>query len=113
MIRSSARDEGASMNRPRVALIGVLAIIGAASSFHQALRAQTPAQSITVFQYRQVSADKVPEFVRRETTYWSKVAAKAVAAGKMTLWALLEQVGGYDLPNSPNFLLVSTVPNAD
>ena len=104
------------MNRLTVNVIGVLAVTVAALSFPQSSRAQTPNQSdqsVTIFQYRQVPADKVAEFVYRETTYWSKVAEKAVDAGKMTLWVLLEQVGGYDLPNSPNFLFVNTVPNVD
>ena len=104
------------MNRPTVRLIGVMAVTIAALSFQQSSWAQTPNQSdqsITIFQYRQVPADKVAEFVHRETTYWSKVAEKAVDAKKMTLWVLLEQVGGYDLPNSPNFLFVNTMPNVD
>ncbi len=104
------------MNRPTVKLIGVMAVTIAALSFQQSSWAQTPNQSdqsITIFQYRQVPADKVAEFVYRETTYWSKVAEKAVDAKKMTLWVLLEQVGGYDLPNSPNFLFVNTMPNVD
>ncbi len=104
------------MNRLTVNVIGVTAATVAAFSFQQSSRAQTPNQSdqsVTIFQYRQVPADKVPEFVYRETTYWSKVAQKAVDAGKMTLWVLLEQVGGHDLPNSPNFLFVNTVPNVD
>ena len=104
------------MNRLTVNFIGVLAATIAALSFQQSSRAQTPNQSdqsVTIFQYRQVPADKVAEFVYRETTYWSKVAEKAVDAKKMTLWVLLEQVGGHDLPNSPNFLFVNTVPNVD
>ena len=102
-----------SMKRPTVNFVGVLGIAIAALSFPQSSRAQTPDQSVTIFQYRQVPADKVAEFVYRETTYWSKVAEKAVDAKKMTLWVLLEQVGGYDLPNSPNFLFVNTVPDVD
>jgi hypothetical protein len=101
------------MNRPTVKLISVLAVTIAALSFQQSSRAQTADQSVTIYQYRQVPADKVAEFVYRETTYWSKVAQKAVDAKKMTLWVLLEQVGGFDLPNSPNFLFVNTVPNVD
>lgn len=68
---------------------------------------------VTSYQYRQVPANKVDEFIKRETTYWSKVAQKAVDAKKMSFWALLEKVGGYDLPNSSNFLFVNTFPNID
>jgi hypothetical protein len=70
-------------------------------------------RSITVYQYRHVPDDKIEEFVKRETTYWSKVAEKAVKDKSMTFWALLEKIGGYDLPNSSNYLFVNTFPNID
>ena len=60
------------------------------------------AQDITVYQYRWVAADKADEFVKRETTYWSKVAKKAEDNGKMEFWGLFEKVGGDNLQNSPN-----------
>jgi hypothetical protein len=69
--------------------------------------------SITVYQYRHVPDDKIEEFVKRETTYWSKVAEKAAKEKTMTFWALLEKVGGYDLPNSSNFLFINTFPDID
>ena len=68
---------------------------------------------ITVYQYRHVPDDKINEFVKRETTYWSKVAEKAVKDKSMTFWALLEKVGGYDLPNSSNYLFINTFPDVD
>jgi hypothetical protein len=68
---------------------------------------------ITVYQYRHVPDNKIDEFIKRETTYWSKVAEKAVANKKMTFWALLEKIDGYDLPNSSNFLFINTYPNID
>ncbi len=68
---------------------------------------------ISVYQYRQVPADKVEEFIKRETTYWSKVAQKAVDAKKMSFWGLFEKVGGYDLPNSSNFLFINGFSNID
>jgi hypothetical protein len=70
-------------------------------------------RAITSYQYRHVPEDKVAEFVKRETTYWSKVAEKAAANKTMTFWALLEKVGGYDMPNSSNFLFINTYPNID
>ena len=73
----------------------------------------TGVAQITVYQYRHVPGDKIDEFVKRETTYWSKVAEKAVANKTMTFWALLEKVGGYDLPNSSNYLFINTFPNID
>jgi hypothetical protein len=69
--------------------------------------------SITVYQYRHVPDVKIEEFVKRETTYWSKVAEKAAKEKTMTFWALLEKVGGYDLPNSSNFLFINTFPDID
>ncbi|MEI9908993.1 MAG: hypothetical protein WDO71_04590 [Bacteroidota bacterium] len=68
---------------------------------------------ITSYQYRRVPDDKIAEFIKRETTYWSKVAQKAVDNKTMTFWALLEKVGGYDMPNSSNFLFINTFPNID
>lgn len=71
------------------------------------------AQGITVYQYRHVPADKVDDFINRETTYWSEVAQKALEKGNLTFWALLQKVGGYDLPNSSNFLFVNTYNDID
>jgi hypothetical protein len=68
---------------------------------------------ITSYQYRRVPDDKIEEFIKRETTYWTKVAQKAVDDKKMSFWALLEKVGGYDLPNSSNYLFINTFSNVD
>jgi hypothetical protein len=75
-------------------------------------RAQTD-RSVTVYQYRRVPADKVDEFVKRETTYWSKVAEHAVKNKTMTFWALLEKQGDYDMPNTSNYLFINTFPDID
>ncbi len=77
------------------------------------LSSLTFGQGITVYQYRQVPADKVDEFIKRETTYWSKVAEKNFAKGNITFWALLEKVGGYDVQNSSNFLFINTYNDID
>ena len=73
------------------------------------------AQDITTYQYRHVASDKADEFIKRETTYWSKVARKAIDAGKMSFWALLEKVGGTDMATESNYLFVNSFPdiNAD
>jgi hypothetical protein len=71
------------------------------------------AQDITTYQYRQVSPDKTGEFIKRETTYWSKVARKAIDKGTLTFWALLERVDGADVQNAPNFLFINTYTNVD
>lgn len=77
------------------------------------LSSLTFGQGITVYQYRQVPADKVDEFIKRETTHWSKVAEKNLAKGNITFWALLEKVGGYDVQNSSNFLFINTYNDID
>jgi hypothetical protein len=46
------------------------------------------AQGITTYQYRRVPSDKQAEFIKRETTYWSKVAQKAIDNGTLTFWGL-------------------------
>ena len=75
--------------------------------------AQAPPTTVTCYQYRHVPDDKIEEFIKRETNYWSKVAQKAVDNKKMTFWALLEKIDGYDLPNSSNFLFVNTFQDID
>ena len=85
-------------------------------TFFIGLQLQSGAQndsSITVYQYRHVPENKIAEFIRRETTYWSKVAEKASKNKTMTFWALFEKIGGYDLPNSSNYLFINTFPNID
>lgn len=71
------------------------------------------AQGISTYQYRYVAPDKQAEFIKRETTYWSKVAQRAVDKGTLTFWALFEKVGGVDMPNSPNYLFINTYSNID
>jgi hypothetical protein len=68
-------------------------------------------ESISIYQYRKVDDGKVDEFIERETKYWSKVAQKAVDEGKLGFWGLFQKVGGYDMPNSSNFLFVNTFPD--
>jgi hypothetical protein len=75
--------------------------------------AQTTTGQITVYQHRYVAPDKVDEFVKRETTYWSEVAKKGIEKKKMTFWALLEKVGGTNMQHSANYLFVNTFPNID
>jgi hypothetical protein len=45
-------------------------------------------RSITSYQYRRVPDDKIAEFIKRETTYWSKVAENAVKQKTMTFWRI-------------------------
>ncbi len=69
------------------------------------------AQDITTYQYRHVAPDKVAEFIKRETTYWSKVARQAIDSGKMSFWALLEKVGGTDMGTASNYMFVNSFPD--
>jgi len=70
-------------------------------------------RSVTVYQYRRVPNDKIDEFIKRETTYWSKVAEHAVKNKTMSFWALLEKQGEYDMENSSNYLFINTFPDID
>ncbi len=70
-------------------------------------------RSVSSWQFRHVPNDKIDEFIKRETTYWSKVAQKAVDNKTMTFWALFEKVSGYDLQNSSNYLFINTFPDID
>ncbi len=70
-------------------------------------------EGITVYQYRQVPPDKIEEFIKRETTYWSKVAEKGLEKGNIQFWALLQKMGGFDIQNSSNFLFVNSYKDID
>ena len=70
-------------------------------------------QSISVYQYRHVPQENMNEFIKRETTYWSEVAQKAIDKGKLEFWALLVKQGGQDLPNSSNVLFINTYKDID
>ena len=93
----------------------ISAIIYCLAIFVLTLQTNLHAQdrSVTTYQYRRVPQDKIDEFIKRETTYWSKVAQKAIDNKTMTFWALFEKVGGYDMPNSSNFLFINTFPDID
>ena len=88
-----------------------LAVAFFVMSFLPGFSSSSLAQDITTYQYRHVAPDKVDEFVKRETTYWSKVARKAIDDGKMSFWALLEQVGGTDLATQSNYMFVNSFPD--
>lgn len=74
---------------------------------------QLSAQGITYYQYRKVPDSKIEEFIKRETTYWSKVAQKAIDNGHLQFWGLFEKVSGGDAQNSSNFLFINTFTDID
>ena len=88
-------------------LAGLLALV-----FIAGMQVQSIAQ-VTTYEYLRVPDDKIGEFIKRETTYWDKVKDKAIKDKKMTFWGLLEKVGGYDMPNSSNYLFINTYPDID
>ncbi len=96
-------------NSLTVSAINFSLIIGCLAVFSPTIKAQ----EITTYQYRQVAPDKIDEFIKRETTYWSKVARKAIDKGTLTFWGLFEKVGGYDIQNSSNFLFINTYKDID
>ncbi|MCG2589887.1 hypothetical protein [Rhodohalobacter sulfatireducens] len=71
------------------------------------------AQPISIYQFRHVSNEDMSQFMHRETTYWEKVAEKAVEDGNLQFWAVLVKVGGFDIPNSPNVLFINTFNDID
>ncbi|HUQ67483.1 MAG TPA: hypothetical protein VM101_15070 [Flavitalea sp.] len=70
------------------------------------------AQEVSYFQYRKVPPSKIDEFIKRETTYWSKVAEKGIATGQIEFWGLFEKVSGGST-ETPNFLFVNTFKDID
>lgn len=71
------------------------------------------AQSITTYQYRTVKPSDMNEYIKRETTYWSKLAESEVKKGNLTFWAVLVKVDGVNLDNSANVLLINTFNDLD
>lgn len=99
--------------KPTINHRGKLPLIISFMIFFIGIHLYSSGQGITVYQYRHVAAENVGEFIERETTYWSKVAENAMEDGNLTFWALLEKMGGYDLPNSSNYLFVNTYNDID
>lgn len=70
-------------------------------------------QDISIYHYRHVPQDKIDEFIKRESTYWNKVAQKAIDDGKLEFWGFFQKMGEVDIPNSSNFLFIVTPKNID
>jgi hypothetical protein len=70
------------------------------------------AQEVSYLQYRKVDPSKIDEFIKRETTYWSKVAEKGITNGKIEFWGLFEKVSGGSTETA-NFLFVNTFKDID
>lgn len=94
-------------NRLKTFVLVILVLTAAQFTFAQG----NSSRAITVHQYRQVDPDKIAEFIKRETTYYSEVAKKAMEKGNLQFWALLQRVGGD--AKSPNFLFINVYRDID
>jgi hypothetical protein len=94
-------------------IVGILPVFFPLFIFQAQCLAQMNNRAITTYQFRHVPDDKIEEFLKRETTYWSKVAQKAVDNKLLTFWALLEKVGGDNINNAPNYLFINTYTDID
>jgi hypothetical protein len=79
----------------------------------QSTIAQDENDAITVYMYRRVEQGKMNEVIERETKYWSKVAQKEIDEGRLLFWAVLQKVGGIDIENSSNILIINTYADID
>lgn len=70
-------------------------------------------QEVTTHEYRYVPLENMEEYLKRETTYFSKLAEDEMKKGNLTYWAILEKVGGDDLQNTPNVLTINSFNNVD
>jgi len=70
-------------------------------------------KSISVYQYRYVAPADMNEYLERETKYWSKVAEHAMTKGNLTFWGIFQKVGGFDMPNTPNIMIINTFNDLD
>ena len=71
------------------------------------------AQGVTVHQYRRVEPQNMEEYLKRETTYWQKLAESEVTKGNLTFWAILQKVGGLDQEKGSNILIINSFNNMD
>ncbi len=71
------------------------------------------AQAVVTHQYRRVEPENMQEYLKRETTYWQKLAESEVTKGNLTFWAILQKVGGLNQDKSSNILIVNTFNNMD
>ena len=71
------------------------------------------AQTVTSYAYRTVKQSDMAEYLKRETTYWQKLAESEVKKGNLTFWAVLVKMGGTNLGKSPNVLLINTFNDID
>ena len=71
------------------------------------------AQGITTHAYRKVAPENMQEYLKRETTYWKKFAEQEVKKGNLTFWGIFQRVGGTNLDNTSNILIINTFNDID
>ncbi len=94
-------------------LTGILPVLVLLLLLQVQCLAQDSSRAITLYQFRYVPDDKTDEFIKRETTYWSKVAQKAIDNKLLSFWGLFEKMGGNNMDHSPNYLFINTYPDID
>ncbi len=70
-------------------------------------------QEVTTHEYRHVPLENMEEYLKRETTYYSKLAENEMKKGNLTYWAILQKVGGDNINETPNVLTINSFNNMD
>ncbi|WP_282124585.1 hypothetical protein [Algibacter mikhailovii] len=71
------------------------------------------AQGVSVHMHRRVADQDMEEVLKREVEYWSKFAQSEIDKGNMDFWGVFVRIGGTDLENEPNILLVNGFTDID
>ncbi|TXG36658.1 hypothetical protein [Seonamhaeicola maritimus] len=71
------------------------------------------AQGTSVHMHRRVADTDMEEVIKREVKYWSKFAESEIEKGNMTFWGVFVRIGGTDLENEPNILIVNGFTDID
>lgn len=67
------------------------------------------AQDVTTHEYRKVALENIAEYINNEVTYWSSFSQSEIDKGHLKFWAVLQRVGGENLRDEPNILLVTQI----
>ncbi len=70
-------------------------------------------QEVTTHEYRHVAQENMEEYLKRETTYYSKLAENEMKKGNLTYWAILQKVGGDNIQKTPNVLTINSYNRMD
>lgn len=68
---------------------------------------------VSTHQYRRVEPENMQEYLKRETTYWQKLAESEVTKGNLIFWGIFQKVGGLDQHKAPNILIINTFKDLD